>query len=78
MTVVSAIPMLCKHSPYIQRLRADLEDREAQLRAQEEEMKERDAETNRLLGELRKCQAQLQEQQVANQTTMHVSIVSLG
>jgi chromosome segregation ATPase len=43
----------------IQSLRADLEDREARLRAQEEEMKERDTEINRLLGELRRCQTQL-------------------
>ena len=48
----------------IQRLRADLEDREARLRAQKEEMKQRDAEISRLLGELRSCQAQLQRQQV--------------
>ena len=34
----------------IQRLRADLEDREARLRAQKEEMKQRDAEISRLLG----------------------------
>ena len=44
---------------YVQSLHADLEDREARLRAQEEEMKERDAEINRLLGELRTCQTQL-------------------
>ena len=49
---------------YIQSLRADLGDRETRLRAQEEEMKQRDAEIGRLLGELRRCQAQLQEQQV--------------
>ena len=49
---------------YIQSLCADLEDREAQLRAQEEETKQRDAEIDKLLGELRRCQAQLQEQQV--------------
>ena len=48
----------------IQRLRADLEDREAWLRAQEEEMKQKDAEISRLLEELRDCQAQLQRQQV--------------
>ena len=48
----------------IQRLHADLEDREAQLRAQEEEMKQRDAEISRLLGELRDCRAHLQRQQV--------------
>jgi len=47
----------------MQRLRADLEEREAHLRAQEEELKQRDAEINRLLGELRRCQTQLQEQQ---------------
>ena len=57
------IVILCT---YIQSLRADLEDREAQLRAQEEEMKERDAEINRLLGELRKCQTQLLGLQVWN------------
>ena len=50
------IIILC---PYTQRLHADLEDKEARLRAQEEEMKERDAEINRLLGELRRCQTQL-------------------
>ena len=49
---------------YIQSLHADLENREARLRAQEEETKQRDAEISRLLGELRRCQAQLQEQQV--------------
>ena len=48
----------------IQSLHADLGDREAWLRAQEEETKQRDAEISRLLGELRRCQAQLQEQQV--------------
>ena len=52
----------------IQSLRSDLEDREAQLRAQEEEMKERDTEINRLLGELRRCQTQLLGQQVQNNT----------
>jgi hypothetical protein len=51
-------------STYIQSLRADLEDREARLRAQEEEMTERDAEINRLLGELRRCQTPLLGPQV--------------
>ena len=32
-------------------LRTDLEDREARLRAQEEEMQQRDTEISRLLGE---------------------------
>ena len=41
---------------YMQSLQADLEDREVRLRAQEEEMKERDTEINRLLRELRRCQ----------------------
>ena len=56
----------------VQHLRADLEDREARLRAQEEEMKERDAEINRLLGELRRCQTQLlgHVQQVQNDNTV--------
>ena len=49
---------------HIQRLCADLEDREARLRAQEEEMQQRDAEINRLMAELRRCQAQLLRQQV--------------
>ena len=49
---------------YIQSLFLELEDREARLRAQEEEMKVRDAEINRLLGELR----QLQRQQVRTVT----------
>ena len=49
---------------YIQSLRADLEEREARLRAQEEETKQRDAEISRLLGELRRCNVRLQEQQV--------------
>jgi hypothetical protein len=43
-----------------------MQDREARLRAQEEEMKERDAEINRLLGELRRCQAQSLGPQVQN------------
>ena len=51
------IVILCTYD--VQCLRADLEDREARLRAQEEEMKERDAEINTLLGELWRCQAQL-------------------
>ena len=49
---------------HTQRLRADLEDREAQLRAKEEEMKQRDAEISRLMAELRICQAQLPRHQV--------------
>ena len=40
------------------------QDREAQLRTQEEEVKEKDAEIDRLLGELRRCRAQLLRQQV--------------
>jgi hypothetical protein len=36
------------------------------LRAQDEEMKERDTEINRLLGELRRCQTQLLRLQVQN------------
>ena len=51
---------------YMQSLQADFEDREARLRAQEEEMKERDAEINRLLGELKQCQTQLLGLQVQN------------
>ena len=54
----------CMYIPHIQRLRAELEDREARLRAQEEEMQQRDDEINRLMGELRSCQAQLLRQQV--------------
>ena len=46
----------------MQRLHADLEDREVRLRVQEEEMKQRDAEIRRLLGEL--SWVQLQRQQV--------------
>ena len=46
----------------MQRLRTDLENREAQLRAQEEDLKQRDAEISRLIAEL--CQAQLQREQV--------------
>ena len=60
---LGVIIILCT---YIQSLRADLEDREARLRAQEEEMKERDAEINRLLEELRRCQTQLLGPQVQN------------
>ena len=48
------------HYVSIQRLRAELEEREARLRAQEEGMQQRDAEINRLMGELRRCQAELQ------------------
>ena len=44
----------------------NMQDREARLRAQEEEVKEKDAEINRLLGELRRCQTQLLGQQVQN------------
>ena len=47
-----------------------LQGREAQLRAQEEEMKERDAEINRLLGELRRYQTQLLRLQVLNSITI--------
>ena len=61
MSIFTIIIILCT---YIQSLRADLEDREARLRAQDEEMRERDAEINRLLGELRRCQAQLLGTQV--------------
>ena len=43
-----------------QRLLVDLEKREAQLRDQEEELKQRDIEISRLVGELRQYQAQLQ------------------
>ena len=52
---------------YMQSLQADLEDREARSRTQEEEMKERDAEINRLLGELKQCQTQLLGLQVYRQ-----------
>ena len=48
----------------LQSLRTDLEEREARLRTQEEEMKQRDAEINRLLEELRRCGAQLLGEQV--------------
>ena len=48
----------------LQRLCADLENREAQLRAQEEEMKQRDAEISTLKEELRRYQAHLERQQV--------------
>ena len=48
----------------IQSLHADLDDREARLWVQEEEMKVRDAEIDRLLVELRRCQTRLPEQQV--------------
>ena len=41
---------------YLQSLRVDFEDREARLRTQEKEMKQRDTEINRLLEELRKSQ----------------------
>ena len=51
------------HTIY-QRLCVDLENREAQLRAQEEELEQRDADISRLLGELRQCQAQLHREQV--------------
>ena len=51
---------------YMQSLQADLEDREARLRAQEEEMKERNAENNRLLRELKQYQTQLLGLQVQN------------
>ena len=56
---------------YVQSLRADLEDKVARLRAQEEEMKERDAEINRLLGELRRCQTQLLGSQVYKMAFIH-------
>ena len=58
---------------YVQSLHADLENREVRLRAQEEEMKKRDAEINRLLGELRRCQTQLLEQQVQNDLMSFIS-----
>ena len=58
-----------------QSLRADLEEREAQLKAQEEEMKERNAEITRLLGELRRCQTQLLEQQVCNNVYSPLSLL---
>ena len=45
-------------------LRTDMEDREARLRAQEDEMQQRDAEISILMAELRRCQAQIQRQQV--------------
>ena len=48
----------------MQRLLADLECREAQLRAQEEELKQRDTDISRLMSELRQCQIQLQTEQV--------------
>ena len=41
---------------YLQRLRVDLEEREARLRAKDEEMKQRDAEITRLMEELERCQ----------------------
>ena len=37
-----------------------MEKRDAQLRDQEEELRQRDIEISRLVGELRQCQAQLQ------------------
>ena len=49
------------HHAYLQRLRIDLEEREAHLRAKEEEMKQRDAEIGRLIGELRRCQDLLRQ-----------------
>ena len=42
-----------------QRLLADMEKRDAQLRDQEEELKQKDVEISSLIGELRQCQAQL-------------------
>ena len=53
----SVLLQLCIHFPlYLQSLRVDFEDREARLRTQEKEMKQRDTEINRLLEELRKSQ----------------------
>ena len=46
---------------HTQRLCADLEDREAQLLMQEEEMQRQDAEISRLVGELRALQLQAQK-----------------
>ena len=57
------LPTILKYT-HTQRLRADLEDREAQLRAKEEEMNQGDADISRLMGELRRCQAQLLRHQV--------------
>ena len=48
------------HYVSIQRLHAELEEREARLRAQEEEMQQRDAEINKLMRELRRCRTELQ------------------
>ena len=60
---------VCRYYSYVFRhikfkLYINIQEREVRLRARKEEMKERDAEINRLLGELRRCQTQLLEQQV--------------
>ena len=58
------IPVLISNNSiviHMQRLHAGLEARETQSRAKEEEMKQRDAEINRLLGELRRCQELLRQ-----------------
>ena len=44
-----------------QRLLADMEKRDAQLRDQEEELKQKDVEISRLGRELRQCQTQLEQ-----------------
>jgi adenylyl- and sulfurtransferase ThiI len=44
------------------------------LRAQEEGMKKRDAEINRLLGELRRCQTQLLGLQVQKDIIINITI----
>ena len=65
------------HTIY-QRLLADLENGEAQLRAQEEELEQRDAEISRVMGELRQCQAQLHGEQVCRLTNLTSEVTFPG
>ena len=58
---------------HMQRLHADLEEREAQLKAKEEEMKQKDAEISRLVGELRRCQEI--PRQVSYRVIMSIKVV---
>ena len=64
MTFVFSFSSQYVYIPHLQKLRVELEEREAWLRAQEKEMQQRDAENNRLVEELRRCQARLLNQQV--------------
>ena len=52
-----------------------MEEREAQLRVNEEEIKQRDAEINKLMGELRRCQELLRQ---VSHARKHIEITFTG